>query len=653
MTLNIRTRLFAFSLGVILLGASLTAATLIFLELEALEYSHQHFGKEFAEITGKHAIDAYRTRDIDQMNKLLGPLIHEDDFVQHLFIDTDGTVLAGGNGNPFSDNTPATEVIPYIERLNESNKTVYWFHDENIAITRRVADSSGNVVGYFHLELSRDDIRQETRSIILRLIPVGFILAIFSYFAARWLTGFFHSPLQQAVTAADEIANGNYNITLSETMDRSDEFGDLNRALTVMSRQIRTSIDELNETRLELEEMFNVMVDGVILTNIDGDIQRLNQRMITMTSRAQDALIGQHISILFKEETSIEELSGSSSEKTILSDDYNEIAVQVSASLIHPAHKAAPIGSVLLIHDLSDRIRAERQEQYAAFQSGVAQMSASVLHNIGNVVTGMSGNLIHARKGFDTIHRLSGSLGKYADTSDELLNSPEDEESIQNRLKESSTLLRSLTKGLGSISTKVEHIDTLERAIVHIGEIISIQQNASRPIMSATSFDMHNFIEDTISLIEDRLIKSGIQWQSHIAVGITKVKLPKNPLIQLLLNLLKNSLEAINERKLTDEHLEGVIEIHVEHPDDATLLLLVEDNGCGILHHQLQQIFAAHHTTKKTGSGYGLHSASNFVRQLGGDIVAESEGLNRGSRFKVTLPIAEDGTVKQDPAITS
>ncbi len=638
MQLTIRYRLFLFSLVVILVGAALTSVTMIFFQLRALEEGHQHFGKEFAEITGKQAIPALRSGDVEQLNRLLEPIIHEPDFVQHIFVDIDGMVLAGGDGTVFSNRQPPHEVTPYLETLSSTNKTNYWQHNGNIAITRRVADHSGAVVGFFHLELSREDIEEESRQILLRLVPVALLLTLFSLLASQRLANYFAGPLKEAVQQADAIASGHYRESVVDTPVRKDEFGLLSMALDTMAEKIRFNMEALNDVRLELEEMFHVMVDGVVVVDTEGKIQRINQRIIQMTGKEKDALIGATVCTLFEEEITLDALHGLGVERILRSID-GVVAVQVSGALIHPPHKPEPIGSVLLIHDLSDRIRAERQEQYAAFQAGVADMGASVLHNIGNVVTGMSGHLIKSKKQIQSLSKYTKPLIRFAEINDQVVAAPDTPDAVEKRLNETSELLRGVSKALDSFVDKISSIEKIDHGIHHIGEIISIQQSASRPVITATWFDIRPFIEDTLSLIEDRYHKNEIRCFSEIAVEIKQVCLPRNPLMQLLLNLLKNSLEAIAERRLTEEVALGEVSIRVGGVGDEHFELVVEDNGCGIPHNQLEQIFVARHTTKESGSGYGLHSAALFVKQIGGNIVAESEGVNRGGRLRVTLPL--------------
>jgi signal transduction histidine kinase len=86
--------------------------------------------------------------------------------------------------------------------------------------------------------------------------------------------------------------------------------------------------------------------------------------------------------------------------------------------------------------------------------------------------------------------------------------------------------------------------------------------------------------------------------------------------------------------------VEGVIEIRVEQArQEDHLRLTVEDNGCGIEASRLTTIFQRGESSKKSGSGFGLHSVATFVQSLNGSIRAESEGEGLGSAIIIEMPI--------------
>jgi signal transduction histidine kinase len=68
--------------------------------------------------------------------------------------------------------------------------------------------------------------------------------------------------------------------------------------------------------------------------------------------------------------------------------------------------------------------------------------------------------------------------------------------------------------------------------------------------------------------------------------------------------------------------------------------ILVTDNGVGISSENLERIFAFGFSTRTEGHGFGLHSAANMAREMGGTLAAESAGLGQGATFTLTVPLA-------------
>ncbi|MBH0179950.1 MAG: hypothetical protein HP491_19335 [Nitrospira sp.] len=62
------------------------------------------------------------------------------------------------------------------------------------------------------------------------------------------------------------------------------------------------------------------------------------------------------------------------------------------------------------------------------------------------------------------------------------------------------------------------------------------------------------------------------------------------------------------------------------------------DTGCGIAAENIPRLFAQGFTTRKTGRGFGLHSAAISAKSLGGSIHAHSEGEGYGATFTLDLP---------------
>jgi len=407
-----------------------------------------------------------------------------------------------------------------------------------------------------------------------------------------------------------------------------------------LKQQVRRRTEQLERAQMRTELILESMDEGLVVVNKDHQIQRTNRKLERLTGKSSEMLAGQPLEQIFEED------SGAlfDAARTLCGANGDLIPVQVSGAKLSAEEEEAG-GAVLVVHDLRDRVRAERQEQYAAFQAGVANMGASVLHNIGNVVTGMGGHILHIDHSLSMVQRLTEWLRK-VEQEQEAEGSTE--EKLQQQLEQSHKVIEGTASTLEKIVEEIgerEVLDKLEHGIRHIGEVISIQQSAARPVIHATQFNLKSMVGDVRGLIEDRFEKYEAHFEVNLDPALGNVLLPRNPLIQLLLNLLKNSLEAIQERMDADSDWRGHVQLSFKRQNGSRFTLTVEDDGCGAGAEGLKQLFKTGYTTKQTGSGYGLHSAANFVQSIDGEIRAESDGPGRGMRIVVTLPLALNKSV--------
>jgi len=92
-----------------------------------------------------------------------------------------------------------------------------------------------------------------------------------------------------------------------------------------------------------------------------------------------------------------------------------------------------------------------------------------------------------------------------------------------------------------------------------------------------------------------------------------------------LINLIKNAWEAY-ERNQSPE-----IKVHISKNEYQRPVIVVSDNGCGILPEVLDKIFVPFFTTKQGGSGIGLSICRQIMVSHGGNIKVESEP-DKGTR---------------------
>ncbi len=120
-----------------------------------------------------------------------------------------------------------------------------------------------------------------------------------------------------------------------------------------------------------------------------------------------------------------------------------------------------------------------------------------------------------------------------------------------------------------------------------------------------------------------------------------KVPLSEESLKQILINLIKNAVDAIEALPQKD----GIkkIEVKVQNLSEKEILFSVSDTGCGMTEEVKRKLFTPFFTTKGVGkgTGLGLYIVYNLVKNAGGRIEVESEPM-KGSTFKIYLPVIPD-----------
>ncbi|MES0489876.1 MAG: ATP-binding protein [Leptospirales bacterium] len=167
-------------------------------------------------------------------------------------------------------------------------------------------------------------------------------------------------------------------------------------------------------------------------------------------------------------------------------------------------------------------------------------------------------------------------------------------------------------------------------------------RNFLKPSNDEIKFNLFDALEETIkislSMVRSNLIKISLQ-------KIDQVDKPENMIIsgylnefkQVILNLIMNSKDSIEERRLQNPLLQGIIKITLISSNNA--VIKIKDNGGGIPDKIIDKIFHPYFTTKtmEKGTGIGLYMSKNIIEQrMKGLIFAFNE--EDGAVITIVLP---------------
>jgi two-component system, NtrC family, sensor histidine kinase HydH len=240
------------------------------------------------------------------------------------------------------------------------------------------------------------------------------------------------------------------------------------------------------------------------------------------------------------------------------------------------------VGEVIILRDLGEvrRLQEEvrRQEKLAA----LGGLAAGVAHEIRNPLS--------AIKGLATFF-----AGQFKDGSE---------------AREAAGVM-------------VQEVDRLNRVITELLEF-------ARPTdLKLCSTDLGPLLSRSLKLIQQDAAAKSIRIELNIGDGVCAASIDPDRLIQCLLNLYLNAIEAMDNG--------GVLAVDCSPDGDEDLQITISDTGRGIAHEHLGKIFDPYFTTKNTGTGLGLAIVHKIIEAQQGRIKVESVP-GRGSTFAIQLP---------------
>ena len=296
-------------------------------------------------------------------------------------------------------------------------------------------------------------------------------------------------------------------------------------------------------------------------------------------------------------------------------------------------------GGVIIFRDVTERLLAE-EALAQAFAQGRLEVVDTILHNIGNAINSVTTGIETVRQhlGNDRVGRrlfaLATAVREHQDDwSDYIENDPQGRKVMPFIIELSESFSKrneDLIKTVGRVKDRANHI----------ADIVRTQKAFGSPAMARKDIDLHEALSAAVRVLRDSLNKKGIHTDIDCEDAPREIRIQESQFHQMLVNLVKNSIEAIDDLTLAQGFDETPrIQIRASAEDDF-LNLEVSDNGIGIKNKDTKAIFAPGYTTKRLGSGLGLHSAANFVIASDGRIQASSKGTGKGATMRVRLPLS-------------
>jgi two-component system, NtrC family, sensor kinase len=363
-------------------------------------------------------------------------------------------------------------------------------------------------------------------------------------------------------------------------------------------RQLRLKAEEVGRMREFNENILESLDDGLVVFDADERIVRWNRALEGFYGIERDAAIGRTLAEIFDAHF-IEALRAARHEHPYGATLYRvplssrEAAPQrllVNATEV-PLQNAAGddevVGTLLLLEDITDRVRLEEQLQISEKMASIGLLAAGVAHEVNTPLTGIS------------------------------------------------SFTQMLLDGADPADPRTVLLEKIERQTFRAAKIVNGLLNLSRPGSASNDrieVDLNAVISDVFALLEHQFEVGSIKVRRDLSSAPVVVRGIEHQLQQVFLNLFLNARDAMPRGGWLSVATRVV---------NGQAIAEIADTGSGIPPEQLARIYDPFFTTKAIGRGTGLGLSITYgiVHEHDGAIRCDS-AVGQGTRFTLTLPVA-------------
>lgn len=359
--------------------------------------------------------------------------------------------------------------------------------------------------------------------------------------------------------------------------------------------------------------LLDAAVDAIIIIDHLGVIQRFNRSAQQIFGYSETEVLQQNVSILMPEPTRTQHDRHISryletGKAAIIGQGRIERGQRKSGEIfpmrlsVGESKQADTVHFVGIVHDLSQaqateqKVRMlEQQLLHADRLLTLSELTAGIAHEINQPLT---------------------AIAAYADAARHLMEkAPE-----------------SIDPAVHTICSRIS--DQARRAGAVVERLRALVRHGTN---SKASHDMRKIVTNTLLLFDYEIKTFGISIVTQAQEELPDVFVDEVQIQQILVNLIKNSLDALVQSGQGD----GKVEISISCTP-ATLSVSVRDNGPGVSPESRPRLFEPFYTSKPQGLGLGLNICKNIATEHGGTLTYTSTG-ERGAQFTLQLPLASIG----------
>lgn len=308
-----------------------------------------------------------------------------------------------------------------------------------------------------------------------------------------------------------------------------------------------------------------------------------------------------------------------------------EYAFVREKAIILRNEKGTPARTIGALQDITESKQNEIAMVDKAVAQGKFEIASDVMHDIGNAVVGFGAYLTRIKRlqeqaKAENLNQLSRFFETQKPVIAPVLGDTKTDAII--------TLLHGIANSEKNNQEEISKSITEQiNIITHIQDILNIQRQyiSGHESGERKSISLRNIINDAVSMLFATIDKSAIAVSFDIDNDLPIMKGDRTKLMQVLINLLKNSIDAIEANAAEKTILIKAFQV------DKHIILQVKDSGKGFEKDTSAKLFTRGFTTKASGSGLSLYNCRSIIESHKGTIDMTSEGNGKGSLTTISI----------------
>lgn len=439
------------------------------------------------------------------------------------------------------------------------------------------------------LEYKTNKEFQSTNDSIKVSLILTYSVSVASILFGLFCTFYFRNqllrPIQSLMQQVREVSKGTFGQQI--IYKHQDEFSELAAEFNKMSTNIATLFAQdkaqrqvLIEERNVREQILNSLPVGIITrpyVSVDVHVNRLAKHLVKLDANGYPVM---------KDSAATWEVAGSAPwfvnrKMTLLKQDETPFTALVSYIPLHNHQHEHETGWMVALLDITEQEQVQEYLNQSEKLAMVGQLAAGAAHEIRNPLTVIYG------------------------------------------------FIQLLQQRLSNQEQERHYLPLILQEIERVNRIVTELLMLSKPSLpNYREVRLAEVFHSILPLMKAEALLHGIEIVDRFDSD-TRIHVDVEQLKQILLNLMKNSIEAMKEGGILT--VESRLDEHAVH-------LHVRDTGDGISPEYLVRIFDPFFSLKEEGTGLGLPISRRMVENHGGDIQVSSK-LGEGTEIIISLPL--------------